>query len=457
MNLLSTINLLTTEPARPARVRESPRGWAYATATVCFGAFMGQLDASVVTLTYRPLQRQFAAGAAAVQWVSLSYLLVLVALLAPVGRRSDRAGRKLTYVHGFVLFTVASAACGLAPNLVLLILGRSVQAVGAAMLQANSVALITEAAPASRLRSALGVQAAAQALGLALGPTVGGLIVAALGWRWVFVINVPVGLVAVPAAMLLLPRTKARRPAGRTDRAGVIFLTAATAGGLLVLSALAGLAVPPLATAAFAVATVAACGAVVWRQRVGTTPVLARRVLATEGVRRSLAAALMAYLLLFGPLVLVPLVLERRGTSPLVAGLIVTALPAGFAFSATVGGGIVPRRWMDQERALAGGVLATAALVLAVASPFQTPWLVVWLAALGAGIGILAPANNASIMRAVPPDVTASAGGILNMIRSLGTAIGVSVVTLSLHAGGHGGALAGLLGVAVLALAALAT
>ena len=108
-----------------------------AVATVCFGAFMGQLDASVVTLAFPALQRQFGVALAGVQWVSLAYLLALVALLVPVGRCSDRYGRKLVYLYGFVLFTAASAGCGLAPTLGVLVAVRVVQAAGAAMLQAK--------------------------------------------------------------------------------------------------------------------------------------------------------------------------------------------------------------------------------------------------------------------------------------------------------------------------------
>jgi EmrB/QacA subfamily drug resistance transporter len=436
LSLVNGLSLLNTEPPRPARIRESPRAWAYATATVCFGAFMGQLDASVVTLTYRPLERQFGASAAAVQWVSLAYLLALAALLPPIGRRSDRTGRKLSYLHGFVVFTAGSALCGLAPNLPVLILARALQAIGAALLQANSVALITRAAPSSKLRWALGIQAAAQAVGLALGPTAGGLIVAALGWRWVFAINIPVGLIAIPAAIAFLPRTR-DRSARRTDSPGVALLAASTTAGLLVLSALGGLRIPTAGTVTLAIVAVAAAYGVVWRQRVAVTPVLARRVLSAPGVPPALVAATLSYLLLFGPLVLVPLGLGR--VSSLEVGFIVTALPAGFAFAATIAGALLPRHWSDRHRSLTGAGIALVSLSVAALAPFSVPWLVGWLAALGLGLGVLAPANNASIMGAVPPDTTASAGGILNMTRSLGTAVGVSLVTLSLHAGGTEG------------------
>ncbi len=138
------------EQARPAIVRESRRAPWLAVSVVCFGAFMGQLDASIVTITFPAMEHAFSVPVAAVQWVSLIYLLGLIALLAPAGRLGDAIGRKLVYTYGFGVFTVASAACGLAPSLGALVALRLIQAIGAAMLQANSVALVTTSTPRAR-------------------------------------------------------------------------------------------------------------------------------------------------------------------------------------------------------------------------------------------------------------------------------------------------------------------
>src|SRR4051812_12789388 len=136
---MDPVNALLRERPRPARVRNHPSAWHLAVLTVCFGAFMGQLDASITTLAYPALRTEFHASLSAVSWVSLSYLLTLTLLLVPVGRVSDALGRKLFYVYGFAVFTAASAACALAPTLDALIAFRVVQALGAAMLQANSI------------------------------------------------------------------------------------------------------------------------------------------------------------------------------------------------------------------------------------------------------------------------------------------------------------------------------
>ena len=175
--------------------------------TVCIGAFLGQLDASIASLVLPTLEEAFGAPVADVEWVAIAYLLTLAALVVPLGRLADLLGRKMLYTWGFVVFIVGSALCGLAPGLGWLIVFRVVQALGAAMLQANSVAIITAAVPRRALGRAIGIQGAAQAVGLSIGPSVGGVLIDTLGWQWVFFIAVPFGLLGTLLAWLVLPRT----------------------------------------------------------------------------------------------------------------------------------------------------------------------------------------------------------------------------------------------------------
>jgi MFS family permease len=430
------VALLLSEPARPAAVRDHRLAPWLAVATVCFGAFMGQLDASIVTLAFPALQRQFGVGLAGVQWVSLAYLLTLIALLVPVGRWSDRRGRKLIYLYGFVVFTAASAACGLAPSLAMLIALRVVQAAGAAMLQANSGALVATSAPPGQRRAALGIQAAAQALGLALGPAAGGLLVAAAGWRWIFLVNVPVGMIAVTAGWFLLPRTRQRAPRQGMDLPGLILLATATTGTLVAVSAMSGLGLPvPWLAASATLAVVGGVGLLRW-ERHAPIPLIDLPVLAASGIAPLLAGAMCAYLVLFGPLVLMPQVLTAHGGSVIRAGLMLIALPAGFGLAAAAGERILPSHWPNPHRSLIGGLLATGcAAALAVPAPAMV--MAVLLGLLGVGLGTYIPANNTAIMNAVSPHQAAAAGGMVNMARGLGTALGVAVVTLALHTAAH--------------------
>lgn len=424
--------VLLREHARPERISSRPSAWWLAVTTVCFGAFMGQLDASIVTLAYGSLGQEFHASLAAVEWVSLAYLLALVALLVPVGRLSDAYGRKLFYLYGFVVFTAGSAACGLAPSLGALVVFRVVQAVGAAMMQANSVALVVTSAPRERMRAALGVQAAAQALGLALGPTVGGALVATFGWRWVFGINVPVGLLALVAGHYLLPRTRSRQPMAGFDWPGLTLLAVATTSGLLGLSAASGL-VPGWAVAVLFAVSAGAGWGFVRRQGRTAAPLLDLALLRVRAVSAGLAGALSGYLVLFGPLVLVPITLTATGSSELTAGLVLTALPAGFAVAATGADRIVPRSLTGSGRCLSGAAMCVGALAILLAAPLSAGWLASLLGLLGLGLGTFIPANNTMIMEAIPARFSGTGGGLVNMVRGLGTALGVALVTLALH------------------------
>ncbi|WP_042420407.1 MFS transporter [Streptacidiphilus anmyonensis] len=445
-------DLLTTERPRPDAIRRRSWAWRLAVATVCFGAFMGQLDASIVTLTYQALGRGFHASPAAVEWVSLAYLLTLVALLVPVGRFSDAHGRKLMYLYGFGVFTVASAACGLAPGLAVLVVFRVVQALGAALMQANSVALVTTSAPPGRMRTALGMQAAGQAVGLALGPTVGGAIVATLGWRWVFLVNVPVGVLSLVAGHYLLPRTRGRRAGTRVDGLGVALLALTTTGLLLALSVVSGLGWPLWTAAALAVASLSAGRALMRRQARVSQPLLDPRLLRSHG--RGLLAGMSGYLVLFGPLVLVPVVLTRQGVGLVTAGLVLTALPLGFALAATTADRVLPPSLSDRARARSGSLLCLLALGLMLVVPLNTTALPIVLGLLGCGLGVFTPANNTMVMRAFPTESAGTGGGMVNMGRGLGTALGVAAVTLILQLGsgitGERAAVAGLLACALL-------
>ena len=422
---------LTTERPRPRRIREAPNSWWLAIATVCFGAFMGQLDASIATLTYGSLSAQFHASPAAVSWVSLGYMLVLVALLVPVGRYSDAHGRKLCYLYGFIVFTAASAACGLAPTLTTLVVFRLIQAFGAALLQANSVALVTTSAPRNRMRAALGVQAGAQALGLALGPALGGVIVSTLGWRWVFLVNVPVGIVAVIAGQYLLPRTRTKASTDDFDWLGLALLALSSTALLLGISAASGLNLPGYLTVALFVAS-AAAGYGFWRRiSKARHPLVNPALLRSQQVSAGLIGALGGYLVLFGPLVLVPDVFGAHQTAK--AGLVLTALPLGFAAAALGANRVLPTSWPDRRRAMAGSALAVIALLALIPLPFTPTALVPMFALLGLGLGTFTPANNTLVMGAIPAQAAGTGGGLVNMTRGLGTALGVALVTLTLY------------------------
>jgi MFS family permease len=285
---------------------------------------------------------------------------------------------------------------------------------------------------------------------------VGGLLVASAGWRWIFFVNVPVGMIAVLAGWFLLPRTRQLAHHRGSDLLGMTLLAAAAVGMLVAVSSLSGLGLPLRVMAGSAIAAAAAAAGLIWWERRSPAPLIDLPLLAAAGIAPALGGALCAYMVLFGPLVLLPQTLAAHGDGALRAGLLLTALPAGFGLAAVAAEHVLPAHWPNRRRCAAGGLLATCS-VAALAIPAPVAVTVTSLALLGAGLGAYIPANNTQIMAAVPARDAATAGGIVNMTRGLGTALGVAVVTLGLYAEARlGHADAGRLAIAALTTAAVA-
>ena len=430
---------LLREPRRPAVIRASPQAHWFVVGTVCIGAFMGQLDASIVTLALPRLARGLHASVGAVEWVALAYLLVLVATVPTVGRVADAIGRKLLYVYGFGVFTVGSLLCGAAPTLAVLIAARVVQAVGAAMLQANSVALITEAMPPRLLGRGIGVQGTAQALGLALGPAVGGVLLAVGGWRLIFLVNLPAGAIGLVLGWFLLPRSRSRRPVGRGDRLGAVLLALAAAGPLLYLSLAGhvGYASPPLL--GVLVAGLAAAIGFVCRERRVHEPLIDLSIFRRRPLSIGLASGLVSNLVLFGTLVVVPYYLSAEHEHPALVGLQLAVLPVALGIAAPRAGSLLDR--VGARPLTGGGLLVTGVGLVEIALKHDTTGLLIGLAVAGFGLGAFMPANNATIMSASPKGHTGVVSGVLNMTRGFGTALGVALVSaIYIAASGAAGA-----------------
>jgi MFS family permease len=389
---------LLREPPRPPTIRASPRASWYVVLTVCIGAFMGQLDASIVTLALPRIGAGLRDSPGAVRWVSLAYLLVLACTLVPVGHLADRFGRKLLYTYGFAVFTLGSVLCGLAPALGWLLAARVLQGLGAAMLQANSVALIAENLPSHALARGLGVQGAAQAVGLALGPAIGGLLLALGGWQLIFLVNLPAGAIGIALAWVLLPRSRTAR--GELRRA-----------------------------APREPSRPAPCEEL---HRVPREEL--HRAAPSERLERTalaigLAGAMAAYALMFGTLYAVSYHLAALHLPTALAGLELALMPVALGVCAPLAGRAAER--VDTRVLTLGGPLL-AILGLCVIALGHSPGasLPLGLILLGAGLGMFIPVNNATVMRGAPRSRVGVLSGILNTTRCLGTAVGVALAGL---------------------------
>lgn len=413
------------EPLEWFRERAGYKWWVVG--TVCLGAFMGQLDASIATLLIPTLRTVFRQHLANVEWVVISYLLTLVGLVVMFGRLADMFGRKEMYTLGFVVFTAGSVVCGASGTLEALVLWRVVQALGAAMLQANSVAIITQAVDRSELGQAIGVQGAAQAIGLSVGPALGGILISQLGWQWVFYINLPVGIVGTTAGWLILPSSERAGPGESFDWLGLALFAPATAMSVYAITQgerwgwgspeIIGLIV--LSLMLFALFAV--------RERRAAFPMVHLELFANRTFTAGVVAGLLSYAVLFGGLFVIPVFLERAlRLSAQTTGLTLTAVPVALAVAAPFAGALADR-FGPRGLTVGGMVVAAVALLwLDKVSPTAELSLLSALALFGLGVGAFTPPNNAAIMGAAPLKRLGVAGGILNMTRGLGATWGVA-------------------------------
>jgi MFS family permease len=300
-------------------------------------------------------------------------------------------------------------------------------------MQANSVALITSVVPAERLGRAVGVQAAAQAIGLAAGPLVGGALLAAGSWRLLFLVNVPAGVIGIVTGALLLPRSRDLAPLRRFDVPGLSRFIPAVGLTLLALSLVAGRGDLRWVAAPATAGSVVLAVSFARQQRRAPHPLLDRALMQRGQFRRGLSAALAGYAALFGMLVMVPVLLTGAGLeSAGRVGLELAALPVAIGVVAPLAG-----RWADRRPlAVARIGMAVAVLALASVAAYRPtgPALAVALGGLGVGLGCFTPANNRALMLSAVGGPIGAASGLLNMSRGIGTAVGTAVVTVSVTA-----------------------
>ena len=367
------------------------------------------------------------ASLAQVEWVALIYLLVLVGSISAVGRLADMVGRKLLYTYGFALFTLASLGCALAPDITWLLVARAVQAIGAAMLQANSVALIRTSMPAGKFGKAIGLQGAAQAIGLAIGPSVGGLLIGVGGWRWVFFVNLPAGVIGLLLGWFLLPRTHVKAPRARLDWLGLVVLMPAVGALLLSLSEASRLGFGNLIVLGLLAASLVLFFLFVLREHRTRHPLVDLSLFRSGNFSRGVATGLLGYLVLFGVLFVTPLHLESEYfLSAAQAGLMLTILPVALGLVAPVAG-LAADRFGARLPASAGMGLAAAALLVLVFSSRDLWVTAAALAATGLGLGLFTPANNAAVAAAGHDHQAGMVSGVLNMTRGIGTSLGVAL------------------------------
>jgi EmrB/QacA subfamily drug resistance transporter len=413
----------------------APSKWAVL-AIIAVGIFMATIDTSIVNISLPSIAHAFGVPlSGTVEWVVIAYLVVIAALLLSIGRLADLIGRKRIWSVGLAIFTVGSALCGLAPTLPLLVAARAFQGVGGAMLMAVSAVMLTSAFPPQERGRALGLMAVVVALGVSVGPTLGGLLTGQFTWRAIFYVNVPLGIAGFIATLIVLRENSvggargARGARSRFDPLGAALLAAGLAALTLGLSFGAewGWSSPQL-IAALAGAVLALSALVVVELHVPAPTVdfslLRDRVFASANV-----SLVLSFLALFAVSFLLPFYLEElHGFSAEQAGLLLTPLPLTIALVAPWSGALADRigtRWL----AASGLALACIGLVLiSRLGPRTTVPDIIWrLCLTGLGQGLFQSPNNSALMGAAPRERQGTASGFLATGRVVGQSVSVAL------------------------------
>ncbi|MEE3853106.1 MFS transporter [Gordonia sp. LSe1-13] len=440
------------DPARGRLITESapqhPHPWrvfaATSTGVVAVFVSMSGLTVALPTLT-----RELGASAAQATWILLGYMVVTTALILVFGRLSDIVGRRPLYLCGLVVFTVATALCVFSPTAGWLIAARVLQGIGAAAVVTNNTSLLTDTFAPHLLGRALGSNATVAAVAQVLGPVVGGAATAVFGWRGLFLAVLPVAAAATVASLAVIPRM--RPPASRRepfDVTGAILSCVLLT--LVVLALTPGLTTAPWAPWAFWTAAAVTAAAFVVVQVRRRHPLVDLSLFRSRGIALVLLAALLIAVATYAvPLLISMFAQAVDGSSPFVAGLLVTPMALGTVIAAYAAGHLVnrftPRALSSCGMGLtAVGLLATTA---ALSAGGGTAVVAVALSVIGCGIGLFMTPSTSALMLSVESDRRGIANGLRSTLQNVGnllsTAIVLAVLTAGLDAAARQAAYAG--------------
>ena len=433
----------TTQASIPAPqpAGRSARRWTLVAMSLGFAVV--QLDISVVNVAIKSIGSALGGGVSALQWVVDAYTIGFAAFILTAGALGDRIGARRVFVSGFFGFMVASVACGLAPDLGVLVGARAIQGIGAAVLVPSSLTLLNHAytEPAARAH-AVGLWLAGASLALSGGPLIGGVLIATLGWRAIFFINVPVALTGIYLSRRYATETSQSADRGVDVGGQVLAVLTLTA---LVLATIEGGARgfgSPLVLGGFALA--AAAGAVfVAVEARGTRPMLPLQLFQNRTFSVTAGMGLLMNIAFYGLIFVFSLLFQReQGLTPLQTGLALAPIMVAITIANLLAGRIDQRFGPRRTVAVAIVVVAIAcAALLGVGASTAYGAMVVQLTAIGAAVGSIIPVITSELLGSVDRTRSGVAAGTLNTLRQTGSAIGVALFGSLLA--GRGGFTAG--------------
>lgn len=396
--------------------------------TVWIGVFMATLDSSIVNVALPTLTEYFRTNITTIEWVVMAYLLTITSLLLSLGRLSDMVGRKPIFAAGLALFTAGSALCAISATEEQLIFYRVVQGVGAAMVMATGVAIITHAFPPRERGRAMGFIGTVVALGSMAGPVMGGLLIEQVGWQSIFYINVPIGIIGTATALTVLREDEATE--GQTfDLSGAFALFISLVSLLLALSEGQDMGWSSRYIVLLFILSPIFFISFIIIENKAMQPIMDLRHFRNRPFGAANISALISFIGMFSVILLMPFFLDRElGYSPQEIGIAFLAVPLVMSVAAPVSG------WLSDRTN--SYVLSSAGVCIASLSILSLSFLlpsssfadvISRLALLGLGMGLFQAPNNSIIMGSLPKEQLGVAAGTMGTMRNMGMVIGIAV------------------------------
>ena len=401
---------------------------SWALASLSLSMLLSSLGTSIANMSFPTLALAFNATFQQVQWVVLAYLLAITTLIVSVGRLGDILGRRRLLLGGIALFTVASVLCAAAPTLGWLLAARAAQGLGAATMMALTMAFVAETVPKAQTGSAMGLLGTMSAVGTALGPTLGGLLIGGFGWRSIFLVNLPLGILAFLLAQRHLPADRQSHSTARFDAIGTLLLALSLAAYALAMTL--GRGHFGTLNMALLMAAAAGTGLFVFSQTRVASPLVQLAAFRDPALGASLATNVLVATVIMATFVVGPFYLSQSlGLSAARVGMVMAIGPTIAILGGVLAGRVVDR-WGAASTVVVGLVAMAAGAIALALLPilFGVVGYIAAIAILTPGYQLFQAANNTAVMLDVPADQRGVVSGLLSLSRNLGLVTGASAM-----------------------------
>ena len=399
-------------------------------ALVAIGVFMSTLDGSIVNIALPTIMNDFGVPLATIEWVVIIYLLTILSLLLSFGRLSDIKGRRWVYSRGMIIFAGGSLLCGLAQHAIWLICARSFQGIGAAMIMACTPALVADTFPASERGKALGMVGTVTALGLTVGPALGGFLIHFFSWRAIFYINVPVGILTAPLIGKILQGSHTDVTVDESfDWMGAVLLTLSLTCFLLVLTHGYDWGYRSLPTLSLSGVSIFAMARFIWVETKIEHPIVQPSLFSIRLFTFPILSGVVLFMTLFMVIFLMPFYLIHPCGLPVdKVGLIMVMTFIFLFFISPISGSLSDRMGSRMLCTVGMALMAISLFTLSKLTSEHSVFTIAWrLALTGLGTAIFLPPNTSTAISAVPQNRRGVAAGTVATARNLGMVIGVAL------------------------------